>query len=96
MEAAEREAIIRETEERVRMEIARKMQEDRLSVQTIRKYTGIELDESPRQAPQYGYDLTAKQVACEMLMRGLPIDAIATATGVPYPVLRELRSQMPD
>ena len=94
MDVSERERIIQETEQRVRSEIAKKMQEDRMSAQIIKKYTGIDLEEKSPQAAQY--DQTAKQVACEMLLRGLAIDVIATATGIPYPVLKELKSQMPD
>ena len=42
------------------------------------------------------YDPVAKQVACEMLLRGLSPDMIAAATGVPYPVLMELKRQIED
>ena len=94
MEREERENLIRETEQRVRAEIARKMQADRMSPQLIRKYTGIDPEASA--AGKEEYDLAAKQVACEMLLHGLPLDTIAAATGVPYSVLRELKSQMPD
>ena len=83
-----------EIEQRVRTEIAKKMQADRMSPELIRKYTGITLDNEP--AETSGYDQTAKQVACEMILRGLPLDVIATATGIPYSVLQELKSQIPD
>ena len=84
----------KEIEHRVRVEIAKKMQADRLPAEMIKKYTGVVPE--AEQSETTAVDLAAKQVACEMLLRGLPLDVIATATGVPYPVLRELRSQMPE
>ena len=84
----------KEIEQRIRMEIARKMQEDRLPPQMIMKYTGIAVEDL--RPAEEEYDQTAKQVACEMLLRGLPLDVIAAATRVPYTVLEELKSQMPD
>ena len=88
------EELIRETEERVRIEIAKKMQDDRMSPQLIKKYTGIDLEESSPKTEEY--ELAAKQVACEMLLRGLPLSMISAATGVPLSVLTELKNQMPD
>ena len=90
----EKEALIREAEMRVRTEIAKKMEEDRFTPQMIKKYTGIVLQEEIPVTSEY--DLAAKQVACDMLLRGLPLETIAVATRLPYPLLRELKSQLPD
>ncbi|MDD6212798.1 MAG: C-GCAxxG-C-C family protein [Clostridiales bacterium] len=44
---------------------------------------------------QEEYDLAAKEVAAEMLLRGVPMDSIAVCTRLPYEVLKELKSQLP-
>ncbi|MBQ6361907.1 MAG: sugar O-acetyltransferase [Lachnospiraceae bacterium] len=46
--------------------------------------------------PAGGDDIVAKQIACEMLLRGMQDDYIHAATGVPLAVIRELRSQISD
>ena len=43
-----------------------------------------------------GDDVVAKQIACEMLLRGMQDDYIHAATGVPLTVIRELRTQISD
>ena len=94
MEENEKEILIRETERNVRREIAERMREDHMAPQMIEKYTGIRPEETERH--DMPYEETAKQVACEMLLRGLPLELISTATGVPPAVLRELKSQLPE
>ena len=78
---------------RVRTEIAKKMKEDRFTPQMIKKYTGIVLKEEIPVTSEY--DLAAKQVACDMLLRGVPLEPIAVATRLPCSLLQELKSQLP-
>ena len=79
-------------EKNVRRSMAEKMQADGLSSEMILKYTGV--DTGKAQNRYEPYDQTAKEVACEMLLRGLPVEMIHTATGVPYELLKELKSQI--
>ena len=80
-----------QVEQETRMLIARKMREEGVSIELIAKYTGVRLEE--RRLEDEAYDLAAKQVAAEMLMRGLSVSTVQIATRLPYEVVMELKQQ---
>ena len=80
-----------EISQEVKTLIAEKMREDGHDVEKIFRYTGIRLPE--KRIVSAEYDAVAKQVAAEMLMRGLPIESVQMATQLPLVVIKELQAQ---